>query len=369
MWLLHNVLPFLIILSVLVFVHELGHFWVARKNGVRVDVFSIGFGPELFGFTDKQNTRWRFSIIPLGGYVKFFGDQDVSSTTSNTQHLTDQEKSQTLSSKSPMQRMAVAFAGPAANYIFAWAILVVLISFKGIPVYTPSVGIVHKETLAEKIGLRPDDIFERIGDELITTFEDIKSALVKNAGKDVVMTIKRQGQQIQLPVSLIETDIQGKKKSVSRLGITPGEPQYEQKNVFAAAFHALTVCANLTQKMITDLVTLLTKGKEAGELGGIIAIGDMAAKSVQQGLSTVLWLMALLSINLGLINLFPLPVLDGGHILLCAIEKVRGKALTDKVQEAIFTIGLVLVGGLMLYATWSDLMRYKVFQMIGSFFK
>jgi regulator of sigma E protease len=366
-WFLHNILPFLVILSILVFVHEFGHFWVARRNGVRVSTFSIGFGPEIIGWTDRLQTRWRFSLIPLGGYVKFYGDSDVSSATTDksVETLSDEERSQTLHSKTPMQRIAVAFAGPFANYLLAFALLVVLIMMKGVPTTSSIIGMVEKESVAEKMGLRVDDKIVAFGDIAVKDFFDVKKAIGKYAGKDADVLVARGDQTVTLKAELY-TKSGEDVLPVKKIGIAPGAPVYEKKPLFEAAYHSLAICYDLSKSMLVGLYQLITRSKEAGEMGGIIAIGDMAAESVKHGMASILWFMAILSINLGLINLLPIPVLDGGHILLCTIEGIRGKPLSEKMQERIFTVGFALIISLMIYATWSDLIRYKVGQAFVS---
>ena len=365
---LSYILPFIIVLSILVFVHEYGHFWVGRRNGVRVSTFSIGFGPELFGWTDAHGTRWKLSAIPLGGYVKFFGDQDVSSTTVDKSlegTLSDAEKATMLHNKTPLQRIAVAVAGPAANYLFAIVALALLIAFKGMPTIPSTIGHVEPGSLAATIGLKVDDKIVRLGDHDVKTFNELRKALGLSAGKDATITVDRKGTSIQLQAKLY-TEEAGKRTPIKILGIKPGtEAVYEKASIMSAFGKSLTYCYEVSAGMLEGLWKMIT-GSAKGEVGGLLSIGDMAKESWQGGISTVVLFMVMLSINLGLINLMPVPVLDGGHILLCIIEMIRGRALSEKLQERIFMVGLALVLSLMVYSTGADLMRYKVFSSIGN---
>lgn len=366
-WVLSYALPFILVLSILVFVHEYGHFWVGRRNGVRVSTFSIGFGPELFGWTDAQQTRWRVSLIPLGGYVKFFGDNDVSSTTANkdlVSALTEEEKATILHNKTPLQRIAVAVAGPAANYLFAIIVLTVLIAIKGMPVQVSTIGQVEPKSLAETIGLKVNDKITQFGTYDIKKFGDLRAAISSSIDKDVSITVERNGAHIVLNAKLYTIE-NGVRTPVKMLGIAPGAPVYEKASPITALIQSVHYCYDVSIGMLQGLWHIIS-GKAKGEVGGLLTIGDMASKSVQGGFATLALFMAMLSINLGLINLLPVPVLDGGHILLCTIEAIRGRALSEKLQERIFLVGGVLVLGLMIYSTGADLMRYKVFQLLGN---
>jgi len=370
-WALDYFVPFIVVLTILVFFHELGHFLVARRNGVKVTTFSIGFGPELFGYTDAKGTRWSFSLIPLGGYVKMFGDADPSSARADDkmQDLTEEEKKQTLHSKTPLQRIAVAVAGPAANYILAMVILTALISFKGMPLLPTTVGSVESGMLAQEAGILSGDKILKINDAVVEDFDQLRAAIKVNIGQDIRVEIKRGEEIFQKTLSLYKTNPStGEKEPVAKLGIAPGEPDYIQKNPVAAFAYAGVFCVKMSVDTLKGIWGMIVRKRGSGEIGGILSIGDMASQSVKSGLPTVLFFMAILSINLGLVNLLPVPVLDGGHILLCSIEAIRGKALNQKTQEYIFLAGFIVVIGAMVFATWNDLMRYKVFQMIGSWF-
>lgn len=370
-WMIEYFLPFILILTVLVFVHEWGHFIVARRNGVRVTVFSIGFGPELFGWTDRHETRWSFCLVPMGGYVKMLGDTDASSAKSDTSQLSASEKLETLEAKTPAQRIAVAAAGPAANFIFAIFALTLLMCMKGLPFFPATIGVLDPTLLAAKSGFLVGDHIESINGAKVENFEDLRSHILKAAGSTMQVQIKRGDQNQTLSVDMFEKDEKtGEKKPVSRLGVGPGAPEYKPQNPASAFVQSFTVTWNICAQTLSGLSSMIMGKKGAGDLGGFLAIGDMASQSAKNGAATVLWFMALLSINLGLINLFPIPVLDGGHIVMCGIEWIRGKPLGEKLQERIYFAGLMIVLSLMFYATWNDFSRYGILNhAVGLFSK
>jgi regulator of sigma E protease len=371
-FLIQYFIPFILILSVLVFVHEWGHFWVARRNGVRVTDFSIGFGPELFGWTDSKKTRWKMCIIPLGGYVKMLGDADATSVRSNDtsiSQLTAEEKNQTLHSKTPLQRIAVAAAGPAANYIFAFVLLLLLILFKGLPFYPAKIGHVDPKMAAAQHGIQEGDVIQRVNGTPVDDFDSLRHSIQENVGKTIRLTIGRGAEVIEKDVQLFETDPTTQEvKPITRLGLGPWAPEYRLVSFFTAVKASVAVCWNMSVSSLQGIWAMITRQKGAGELGGILSIGDMAGQSTKGGTASLVWFMAILSINLGLINLLPIPVLDGGHIVLCSIEAVRGKPVPPKMQEYIFLAGFLVVASIMLFATWSDLMRYKIFETIQGWF-
>ena len=367
-WIITNILPFLIVLSILVFVHEWGHFYVARKNKVKVTDFSIGFGPELFGWTDKHQTRWKFSLIPLGGYVKMLGDADPTSAKQDEKlELTEEEKSQTLFSKTPLQRMAVAFAGPAVNIIFAIFILWAIIAIKGIPVIPAMIESVLENGIAQKAGLMAKDKVLKVDNNAINDQRDLIKAIRSSAGTDAVFEVQRGNNQVKITVPCYEME-NGVKKPVKILGIKiGGEPSYIKHNPISAIAYSMHYCFTLSMDTIQALGMLIT-GKAGSDIGGIVSIGDMAAKSMQNGLASLMMFMAALSVSLGLFNLLPVPGLDGGHILLYGIEIVLGRPLPQKLQEYILTTGFFIIISVIVYVTWNDLMRYKVFQIVKGWF-
>ena len=363
-----NLWPFLVLLTILVFIHELGHYLVARWNGVKIEVFSIGFGPELFGWTDKADTRWKFSLIPLGGYVKMYGDADAASKpdADAAQEMTAEEKALTLQGKSVGQRIAVVAAGPAANYLLAIVILAGLYMSKGVPVIEPVVGTVIEQSVATDLGLKANDKIVSINGKSLESFDDLRFSLPDLSGKDINLGISREGQSLQLSGKM-ERD----GKATKSLGVTPflpDKPLYKEVGVLQSTWLAVEYCWDMSVMTLKALGQMIIGNRSSGELGGILSIGDMANKSASQGWISFILLTALLSINLGLINLLPIPVLDGGHIVFYSIEGVIGRPVSEKVQEIAYTAGLIIVLTLMAVATWNDLSRFKIVAWFMSLF-
>ena len=355
-----NLWPFLVLLTILVFIHELGHYLVARWNGVKIEVFSIGFGPELFGWTDKADTRWKFSLIPLGGYVKMYGDADAASKpdADAAQEMTAEEKALTLQGKRVGQRIAVVAAGPAANYLLAIVILAGLYMFKGVPVIEPIVGTVIEQSVANDLGLKANDKIVSINGKSVESFDDLRFALPSLAGKSIDMGISRDGKDIRLDGKMERDGV-----ATKSLGITPflpDKPLYKDVGIFESAWLAVEYCWDMSVMTLKSLGQMIMGNRSSGELGGILSIGDMAKKSASQGWISFILLTALLSINLGLINLLPIPVLDGGHIVFYSIEGLIGRPVSEKAQEIAYTAGLIIVLTLMAVATWNDLSRFKI---------
>lgn len=364
-WMIHQFLPFISLITVLVFVHEWGHFIVARRCGVRVTHFAIGFGPELFGWTDSKQTRWRFCLIPMGGYIKMLGDGDASSTTQV--EVAQNEKNLTLDSKTPWQRIAVAAAGPVANFLFAWVVLVVLMCAKGEPVLEPIIGGVKEGSLAAQNDVRQGDRIIRLADKDITTFHELRHELGAYAGKDIPLTLLRDGQTIEKTIALYTLDAaSGEKVPQKQLGVMSPEPTYIAHTLLQAVPKALKVLWQLSVDMLQGLAMMVSGGRGA-EMGGLLSIGDMASQSVHNGLTSIAWFLVVLSMNLGLLNLLPIPVLDGGHIFLNVLELIRKKPLNDRAQGIIFRVGFVLLMSVMLYANWNDLTRYGVTKFVSKF--
>lgn len=357
-WVLEYFLPFIILLSIIVFAHEWGHFWFARRNKVKVENFAIGFGPELFGITDKHGTRWSFNIIPLGGYVKMLGDADATSATADTgvmNKLNEEERKQTLHSKTPWQRIQVAFGGPLANFVFAIVAMIILFAVYGKPVTPPIVGFVDQNGIAAKHGLKENDKIISINNETIQQFEEILPFVRSGKYSEIIIKVERDHKQIDLKIPL----------TAKILGIKPVQSKnYEKMSIIEATKASFLTFWFMSKAIVTGLGELITGQRKGDELGGILAIGDMASKSAKIGIAGMLWFMILMSINLGVLNLFPIPVLDGGQILMTTIEWIIRRPIPENIQKIIFGTGFAMVIGLMIYSTWNDLMRYKVFQII-----
>ncbi len=369
---LNTILWFLVVLSIIVFVHEWGHYYIARRNGVRVEVFSIGFGPEIFGWHDKSGTRWRVSAIPLGGYVRMFGmaeeaepdvdGEDVKHTAmavleGESQAITEEEKEVSFAHKTVGQRAAIVFAGPAINFLFAMLILGAIAMTVGVPQVRVAVGEVVAGSAADSAGLATEDVIISINDAEITSPRDVQQVVMKNPGVRLPMVVFRDDREIQLSVIPEAAEQDG--QTVGRLGIRmQGElGDYEQLNPLSAAWFGIQRTAEITWQALVNIGNLLIGQGNFKELGGPIAIAQMSGQAAEQGVLQFFFFMAVLSINLGLINLFPIPILDGGHLMFMGIEALRGKPLGERAQEYGFRIGLALVLVLMVSVTWNDIVR------------
>jgi regulator of sigma E protease len=349
-----------------VFIHEFGHFWVARKCGVKIESFSIGFGKELFGWFDKHGTRWKLSLVPLGGYVKMFGDNDAASTPDNNKlkQLTEEEKKQAFQFKPLYQRFLIVLAGPLANYILSAVIFAVFFSMFGKPITKPVVSDLTKDGVAKQFGLKKGDRIVELDNSKVRSFEDVKGIVSMHPNIEIQIKYKRKGEVYEgliTPKSEKTKDIFGNKVEVGMIGVISDKFRYKKLGVSDSIKESLFECYDLSAKTIQALGQMITGQRPADQISGILRIADYSAKSVKQGLKTVLWFIALLSLNLGLVNLFPIPMLDGGHLFFYIIEGLRGKPLSEKFQEYLFRAGYALLIGLMIFATFNDLKHFKVF--------
>ncbi|MFQ6017219.1 MAG: RIP metalloprotease RseP [Kiloniellaceae bacterium] len=360
--------PFLVILTVLVFVHEMGHFLIARYNGVRVEVFSIGFGPEIFGRTDKAKTRWKFSLIPLGGYVKMFGDANAASAAAGgLPELTEEERAVAFRSKRLGQRTWIVVGGPLANFLLAVVLLAGLFATVGQPFTPPVVGEVLEDSAAEAAGILPGDRIVRLDGTDIERFEDVQRIVRVSAEEPLEVVVRRGGAEIALMATPKRSDFEdnfGNHHEIGLLGVTRSRVEYVQHGPGTALWRAGQETLILTFGTLQAIGQMIAGTRSAEELGGPLRIAQMSGQVAEIGLVSVIWFMAVLSINLGLINLFPVPMLDGGHLLFFAIEALRGRPLGDRAQEYGFRIGMALVFSLLLFVTWNDLIHWGFFDFI-----
>jgi regulator of sigma E protease len=449
---------FLVLLTIVVFFHELGHFWVARRCGVHVDVFSIGFGRELFGFTDRKGTRWKFSAIPLGGYVKMKGQSDTEGVENpDPATVSLEERSTSFLFKPLWQKAAIVFAGPAANYVLAVVILAAIFVTLGKQYFPPVVGVVESGGAAERAGLRtgdrilsvagypvddydgifiplqvdvgetvelvvnrggetltlqakPDlttvtgwlgnvdtyrdlnfgphivpiigevtpgsaaegaglksgDRLVSLGGQAIDDFAQVAEIVQKSNGAPLEVVLERNGQQLTLnaaPKVQEETDSAGVKKSRYILGIGAADSRESHRlGPLNALWAATKDTVRTTGFILTTVGQMITGKRSSDEIGGILRIGKIAGDTAQSTLRDFLNLVAMISINLGLINLFPIPLLDGGHLAFYAVEAVRGRPLSQRIQDFALKIGLAAVVSLMLFAMWNDLKYLRVIE-------
>ena len=458
------ILPFLVVLTVLVFVHEMGHYSVARWNGVRVEVFSIGFGPELFGWDDKHGTRWKISAVPLGGYVKFFGDEDAASVADNEAlgQMSDAEKAVSFHHQALWPRIAIVAAGPLANFVYAIVVLAVLFMVFGQRLTPSEIGTVIKGSVGEAAGFRrgdvvlevdgrsidrferlfeeialnpertldflvlrdgrehtitatpevverdgPDDIVRKIGnlgllpsypaivehvfpdspaedagvlagDKIVNIdghpvgdFEDLRAAVVGSAGRSLSFVVLRDGGEVKLAVTPRE-DVRdgpdGKPLKRWLVGIVRARPAPVQLGLVAAFQQSVTVSYDMLDRTLIYVGQMISGSRGTEDLGGPLRIAQASGQAAKVGIEQVIMLSVLLSLNLGLINLFPIPILDGGHLLFYALEGIRGRPLTEKMQDYAFRVGLALVMTLMVFATWNDLVNLRVVDFFSGLF-
>jgi len=457
-------LAFVVLLTVLVFVHEMGHYLVARWCGVRVDVFSIGFGRELFGWTDGKATRWKIAILPFGGYVKFFGDLNAASAPDSAldEGLTEAERRVAFHHKGLLQRVAIVFAGPLANILYAIVVLATIYAVFGQRATPPEIGRIAEGSSVEAAGFQRGDIVLAIDDREIVRFEDIVETYLLNPGRELTFHVRRGDAELSLratPTPVTTSEIDGIERVVGELPLYPairavagkimegsaaetaglregdrivgidGQPVDSfadlQDIVGASRGRELMVSVRRGAEMLTFPITprrqiidgadgasterwllgiqsaplplvrygptdavlaavgtsvdmvrqtadylgeMIVGRRGTEDLGGPLRIAHASGQAAKVGIEQLIMLSVLLSLNLGLINLLPIPVLDGGHLLLYACEAVRGRPLTERMQEYAFRFGLAMILTLAIFVTWNDLVQLKVFEFLGGIF-
>lgn len=368
-WLLniiYYVVPFLFLLGVLVFVHEFGHFIVARITGVQVSAFSIGFGKELWSRTDKKGTCWKISAIPLGGYCQFLGDADASSTTSEgkVQELSEEEKKKAFPFQSPFKKLAIVLAGPGFNYLFAILLYAGLFFTLGTFSFPPIVGEAVPEGAAAQAGIKSGDRILSINGVEIKEFADIAMEIGMAADHKVDIDVQRGSEilNFKFPLTEIEMEqIDGSKTKDYMLGIksvSTIEVTHEKVSLPEAIFLGFKEVGSVTVMTLRGVGQMISGKRSSEDVGGVIRIAEMTGDiSKTHSVIDFVVFMALLSVNLGLINLFPIPVLDGGHVVFYLLEIVSGRELNEKVKEGLFKVGLALLLALMIFATWNDIVH------------
>jgi regulator of sigma E protease len=355
--------PFLFVLTIVVFFHELGHFLVARWAGVKVLTFSLGFGPELVGFNDRHGTRWKISAIPLGGYVKFFGDDSEASTPSSEAlaRMTEEERAASFHHKKVGPRAAIVVAGPVANFLLAIVIFTCLFTFFGKPSTTARVDQVEVGSAAAAAGFQVGDVVTAIDDKAIGSFSDMQRVVSTRAGEQLTFTIKRGDSTLQLRGTPELKEVKDPFGNAHRLGVlgitrktTVGEATTEKVDPATALWLGVKETWFVIDQTLSYIGNVFTGRASADQIGGPIRIAQISGQVATLGLTPLLHLAAVLSISIGLLNLFPVPLLDGGHLLFYAAEALRGRPLSDRSQEYGFRFGLVLVLMLMVFAFYND---------------
>ena len=361
----NSVWPFLVVITVIVFFHELGHYWVARHNGVRVEVFSIGFGTELFGWTDRAGTRWRLSLIPLGGYVKMFGQGPED----DGRALSEDERAVSFQTKSVGQRFAIVLAGPVANFILAIVLFAGLFTLVGQNQTLPQASEVIEGSAAERGGMVPGDLIVAIDGTAIDDFQDLRFIVSTSPGIPLVFSVQREGETLDLVIApdvVMQDDGFGNERETGRLGIamTAGSIVVERLSPVDALWEGVRETWVWIARIFDFLGKVLEGAQSSRDLAGPVGIAHVSAGFAELGLSSLVLFMAILSVNLGLINLFPVPLLDGGHLMFYTVEVLLGRPLGARAQDVCQIVGVGLVGALFLFVTFNDLLRLGLFDLI-----
>jgi regulator of sigma E protease len=360
------IIPFLFVLTIVVFFHELGHFLVARWAGVRVLTFSLGFGPELAGFNDRHGTRWKISAIPLGGYVKFFGD-DTEASTPSTEALASmspEEQAGSFHHKKVGPRAAIVAAGPIANFILAIVIFTGLFTFFGKPSTTARVDKIEANSAAAAAGFQVGDVVTDIDGKSIGSFSDMQRVVGIHAGDPLTFTVKRGDSTVQLRGTPELREVKDPFGNAHRLGVmgitratAPGDVVTERVDPATAFWLGIKETWFVVDRTFAYIGGVFTGREAADQVGGPLRIAQISGQVATIGLAALIHLAAVLSISIGLLNLFPVPLLDGGHLLFYAVEAIRGRPLSNRAQEMGFRIGLGLVLMLMVFATYNDILH------------
>jgi regulator of sigma E protease len=359
-----GIIPFLVVLTIVVFFHEFGHFLVARWCGVKVVTFSIGFGPELFGFNDRYDTRWKVSAIPLGGYVKFFGDENAASVPDQAAvaAMTDAERQVSFVHQKVLPRSAIVVAGPIANFILSIAIFAGIFMSFGRQVIPARVDVVQPDSAAAAAGIQPGDQIVAIDGRPIQGFSDMQRIVSTSAGRTLMITIDRGGLRQDLTAMPTARGFCNAVLGISKL---PGDDvRLKQEGVGTAVVLGVKETNFVVERSLCFVAGVVLGRESASQLGGPIRIAEVAGDAWKSGLdvgglsaaiASLLYLTSFLSASIGLLNLFPIPLLDGGHLLFFAIEAVRGRPLSERAQEVGFRIGLAIVVMLMIFAAYNDI--------------
>ena len=368
---LNSILPFIVLILVVVFIHEYGHYYFAKKYGVMVTDFSIGFGKELFGWNDKLGTRWKICLIPLGGYVKFFGDRNVFSQSDQEEIIkkySEEERKKLFILKPLYQRSLIVAAGPIANFILAVVIFLFIYMFVGKD-FTPAViNEVQKDSPAEVAGLMKNDVILEIDGTEVKSILDVSKLITMSTSDFIDFKVSRYDQDVLLKVkpNIVETeDNLGNKINKRMIGIMLGPYNNKINHVklgpTKALYYSLNEVYFVTISSLKYLGSILTGSGDSSQLGGPIRIAKITGQVAEFGIVPFLSIMAYISISLGLINLFPIPLLDGGHLMFYGFEKILGRPLSQKTQEGFFRIGMFLLLFIMFFATYNDLKDLGLF--------
>jgi regulator of sigma E protease len=364
-----TVLSFLLVIGPLIFIHELGHYFVGRWFGVKADAFSIGFGREIAGWTDKRGTRWKVGWMPLGGYVKFKGDMNPASQPSREWlSMSAEERAQTFQAKPVWQRFLIVAAGPLTNFLFAILAFAAIFGAIGYPTAPAVVSGVVGGLAADKAGFLPGDRIVEIDGRRIETFNELFDYIRIRPDQAMRFTVERGAQRLQLeatPTSHLEKDKFGNEGRVGQLGVTGGTISLKKLPPHRLIGAAVGQTVDTVQMMVVTLGQVVTGQRSVKEMGGPLKVAQYSGQQASLGVLPFLWFMTIISINLGFINLLPIPLLDGGHLFFYAIEGVRRKPLRPEAQEWAFRTGLAALLALMIFVTLNDLASFGVWAKLG----
>lgn len=358
------IVPFLFVLTIVVFFHELGHFLVARWAGVRVLTFSLGFGPELLGFNDRHGTRWRISAIPLGGYVKFFGDDSEASTPSSDAltKMSDEERAVSFHGKKVGPRAAIVAAGPIANFLLAIVIFAALFTFFGKPNQSARVDTVQESSAAAAAGFKSGDVVTAIDGKAVENFTDMQRIVSSSAGVPMTFTVKRIDGVVTLKATPELREVKDNFGNVHRMGVlgitratSPDDAAAVQRvDPFTAVWLGVKETWFVVDQTISYIGKVLVGRASTDQIGGPVRIAQISGQVATLGIVPLIHLAAVLSVSIGLLNLFPVPLLDGGHLLFYAVEALKGKPISDRSQEFGFRVGLALILMLVVFTFYND---------------
>ncbi|HVY18321.1 MAG TPA: RIP metalloprotease RseP [Rhodopila sp.] len=358
--LFRTLIAFAVVLGVLVFVHELGHYLAARWRGVRVETFSIGFGRALTSWTDKHGTVWKLAWLPLGGYVKMHGQERPEDVPDAVRR--SWIPGETFQEKSVLSRAIIVAAGPAANFLLAMVVFAGLFLAFGKPIMRPVVGDVLPASAAEQAGLKAHDRIVSIDGKPITTFEALQRVVMANPDHMLPITVQRDGADLSLKITPQAHQAGG--RTIGVIGVRGGVVEYARINPVQALWGGVTQTWTVTSDTLVGLKQIVTGTRGTDELGGPLRIAQLSGQVAELGVASLITFIAVLSVNLGLINLFPIPVLDGGHLLFYLAEAIRGRPLPQRALEYGFRAGMALLAGLFVFSTWNDLSHLGLFRWV-----
>ena len=366
---LFTILAFLLVIGPLIFVHELGHYFAGRWFGVKAETFSIGFGREIFGWTDRRGTRWKVGWLPLGGYVRFKGDMNPASTPSaEWLSLPPAERAETFQAKRLWQRFIIVLAGPMTNFLFAILVYIVLFASYGVPQTPPVVPAVSAGSPAAAAGFRPGDRIVAIEGRGVDRFEDFHRTVLLHPGEPLRFRIERDGRTVETvgtPEPVLQEDRFGNQSRIGRMGVQVPPKVIVDVPPQRVVGEAVVQTGETVRMMVVTLGQLVMGTRSLEEMGGPLKIAQFSGQQASLGWLDFVLFMSLISINLGFINLLPIPLLDGGHLLFYAIEGVRRKPLKPEAQEWAFRTGLAVLLALMIFVTFNDLASFGLFSRLG----